>query len=123
MIAGAAVSWSSTHQAVVVLSSSEAEFYAASMCWSETAYLLTILEQLRCKLTRPTIVFEDNWACIYMSKNTVLHHKTKHIDVWVYHLLDLICTNIMTLLKIGTHNMVADMLKGVHSWFRKQTTP
>eukprot|EP00961_Rhodomonas_salina_P222841 3013153-Rhodomonas_salina.1 len=45
-----------------------------------------------------------------MSKNTVLHHKTKHIDVLVYHLRDLIRTNIMTLLKIGTHNMVADTL-------------
>eukprot|EP00961_Rhodomonas_salina_P056745 762461-Rhodomonas_salina.1 len=32
MLAGAAVSWSSTRQTVVALSSSEAEFYAASMC-------------------------------------------------------------------------------------------
>eukprot|EP00961_Rhodomonas_salina_P000364 4948-Rhodomonas_salina.1 len=80
------------------------------MCWSETTYLCTVLEQLGCKQARPTIVFEDNWACIYMSKNAVLHHKTKHIDVQVYHLRDLIRTNIMTLLKIGTHDMVADTL-------------
>eukprot|EP00961_Rhodomonas_salina_P215265 2907345-Rhodomonas_salina.2 len=46
MIAGAAVSWSSTRQVVVALSSSEAEFYAASMCWSETTYLCIVLEQL-----------------------------------------------------------------------------
>eukprot|EP00961_Rhodomonas_salina_P239581 3236501-Rhodomonas_salina.1 len=45
-----------------------------------------------------------------MSKNAVLHHKTKHIDVWVYHLRDLVSNKIMTLLKIGTHNMVADTL-------------
>eukprot|EP00961_Rhodomonas_salina_P197352 2663107-Rhodomonas_salina.1 len=55
MLAGAAVSWSSTRQAVVALSSSEAEFYAASMCWSETTYLCTVLEQLGCKQTKPTI--------------------------------------------------------------------
>eukprot|EP00961_Rhodomonas_salina_P214288 2894075-Rhodomonas_salina.1 len=60
--AGAAVSWSLTRQAVVALSSLEAEFYSASMCWSETTYLRTVLEQLRCKQARPTIVFEDNWA-------------------------------------------------------------
>eukprot|EP00961_Rhodomonas_salina_P131319 1767343-Rhodomonas_salina.1 len=45
-----------------------------------------------------------------MSKNAVLHHKTKHIDVLVYHLCNLVRTNIMTLLKIGTHDMVADTL-------------
>eukprot|EP00961_Rhodomonas_salina_P215264 2907345-Rhodomonas_salina.1 len=45
-----------------------------------------------------------------MSKNTVLHHKIKHIDVLVYHLCDLVRTNIMTLLKISTHDMVADTL-------------
>eukprot|EP00961_Rhodomonas_salina_P106842 1438577-Rhodomonas_salina.1 len=45
-----------------------------------------------------------------MSKNAVLHHKTKHINVRVYHLRDLVRTNIMTLLKIGTHDMVADTL-------------
>eukprot|EP00961_Rhodomonas_salina_P260453 3519759-Rhodomonas_salina.1 len=80
------------------------------MCWSETTYLCTILEQLGCKQARPTMVFADNWACVYMSKNAVLHHKTKHIDVQVCHLCDLVRTNIMTLLKIGTHNMVTDTL-------------
>eukprot|EP00961_Rhodomonas_salina_P031837 429210-Rhodomonas_salina.1 len=45
-----------------------------------------------------------------MSKNAVLHHKTTHIDVRVYHLRDLVRTNIMTLLKIGTHDMVTDTL-------------
>eukprot|EP00961_Rhodomonas_salina_P052492 704392-Rhodomonas_salina.1 len=47
----------------------------------------------------------DNWACIHMSRNAVLHHKTKHIDVRVYHLLDLVLAKIIELLKIGTHNM------------------
>eukprot|EP00961_Rhodomonas_salina_P148129 1994155-Rhodomonas_salina.1 len=70
----------------------------------------SFLAQLGCAQQAPTIVFEDNWACIYMSKNTVLHHKTKHIDVWVYHLCYLVCNKIMTLLKIGTHYMVADTL-------------
>eukprot|EP00961_Rhodomonas_salina_P157960 2126264-Rhodomonas_salina.1 len=45
-----------------------------------------------------------------MSKYTVLHHKTKHINVWVYHLCYLVHNKIMTLLTIGTHDMVADTL-------------
>eukprot|EP00961_Rhodomonas_salina_P199591 2692058-Rhodomonas_salina.1 len=55
MIAGAAVSWSSTSQAVVALSSSEAEFYATSTCGCETTYLRTVLAQLGCAQQALTI--------------------------------------------------------------------
>eukprot|EP00961_Rhodomonas_salina_P180877 2441253-Rhodomonas_salina.1 len=81
MICGAALSWTSTQQAVVALSSSEAEFYAASATGCDVVYTLAILEQLCFLQKEPTIVFKDNWACIHMSCNAVLHHRTKHIDV------------------------------------------
>eukprot|EP00961_Rhodomonas_salina_P047593 639478-Rhodomonas_salina.1 len=74
MICGAALSWSSTQQAVVALSSSEAEFYAASAAGCDVVYTQAILEQLGFLQKEPTIVFKDNWACIHMSCNTVLHH-------------------------------------------------
>eukprot|EP00961_Rhodomonas_salina_P154327 2078798-Rhodomonas_salina.1 len=88
MICGAALSWTSTRQAVVALSSSEAEFYAASAAGCYVVYTRAILEQLGFLhwQKEPTIVFKDNWECIHMSSNTVLHHQTKHIDVRVYHL-------------------------------------
>eukprot|EP00961_Rhodomonas_salina_P050781 681808-Rhodomonas_salina.1 len=112
MLAGAAVSWQSTRQAVTALSSSEAEFYAASCAGCDAAYLQGVLEELELgfQQTEPTIVFEDNWVCIHMSRNLVLHHKTKHIDVQVYHLSDLCQAGVMSLLKICTNDMVADAL-------------
>eukprot|EP00961_Rhodomonas_salina_P107426 1446621-Rhodomonas_salina.1 len=45
-----------------------------------------------------------------MSSNTVLHHRTKHIDVRVYHLLDLCRAGLMILLKLGTNEMTAHVL-------------
>eukprot|EP00961_Rhodomonas_salina_P201008 2711538-Rhodomonas_salina.1 len=107
MMCGAAISWASTKQAVVVLSSSEAEFYAASAAGCNVSHCRMILEQLGIKQTQPTVVFEDNWACIHLSRNAVLHHKSKHIDVRVYHLSYLCKAGIMTLLKISTDNQVA----------------
>eukprot|EP00961_Rhodomonas_salina_P303804 3941371-Rhodomonas_salina.4 len=104
------VTGASTKQAVVALSSSEAEFYAASAAGCDVSHCRMILEQLGIKQTQPTVVFEDNWACIHLSWNTVLHHKSKHIDVRVYHLRDLCKAGIMTLLKISTDNQVADAL-------------
>eukprot|EP00961_Rhodomonas_salina_P111370 1498463-Rhodomonas_salina.1 len=72
MICGATLSWTSTRQAVVALSSSEAEFYAASAAGCDVVYTLAILEQLGFLQREPTIVFEDsdNWACIHMSASS-----------------------------------------------------
>eukprot|EP00961_Rhodomonas_salina_P152826 2056908-Rhodomonas_salina.1 len=70
-----------TGYAVVALSSSEAEFYAASASGCDVSYFRNILAQLGLEQKQPTIVFEDNWACIHLSRNAVLHHKSKHIDV------------------------------------------
>ncbi len=74
------------------------------------AYFRMILEQLGLAQKQPTIVFEDNWSCIHLSSNAVLHHKSKHIDVRVYQLRDLCKAGVMNLLKIGTDDQVADAL-------------
>ena len=110
MMCGAAISWASSRQAVVALSSSEAEFYAASAAGCDVSHFRMILAQLGLEQKQPTIVFEDNWACIHLSRNSVLHHKSKHIDVRVYHLRDLCKAGVMNLLKIGTDDQVADAL-------------
>ena len=86
MMNGGAISWSSTRQAVVALSSSEAEFYAASNCACDVSAMRMMTGQLGFDQTEPTIVFKDNWECIYLSKNLVMYHKSKHIDLRVYHL-------------------------------------
>ena len=107
---GGAISWSSTRQAVTALSSSEAEFYAASNAGCDVAYMRGLLSELGIKPAEPTVIYEDNWACIHLSRNAVLHNKSKHIDVRVYHLRDLCKAGVMTLIKISTHLQVADAL-------------
>eukprot|EP00961_Rhodomonas_salina_P160325 2158331-Rhodomonas_salina.1 len=81
MLNCAAISWGSNHQQVVALSSSEAEFYAASAAGCDVSYFRMLLDQIGLTQRDPTVVFEDNWECIHLSRNSVLHHKTKHIDV------------------------------------------
>eukprot|EP00961_Rhodomonas_salina_P305711 3942007-Rhodomonas_salina.2 len=110
MLNGAAVSWGSNRQQVVALSSSEAEFYAASAAGCDVSYFCMLLDHIRLTQCDPTVVFKDNWACIHLSRNLVLHHKTKHIDVRVYHLRNLCRLGVMNLLKVSTTDMVADAL-------------
>ena len=108
MMCGGAISWSSTRQAVTALSSSEAEFYAASSAGCDVCYMRGLLDELGIKPAEPTVVYEDNWACIHLSRNAVLHNKSKHIDVRVYHLRDLCKAGVMTLIKISMQLQVAD---------------
>eukprot|EP00961_Rhodomonas_salina_P040632 546022-Rhodomonas_salina.1 len=68
MLNGAAVSWQSTRQQVTALSTAEAEYYAASVAGTDVTYMRCIMEDLGYKQEKPTVLWEDNMACIYMSQ-------------------------------------------------------
>ena len=61
------ISWKSKCQKTVAMSSSEAEYMAASNLCKEIIYLRMFLEQLGHKQFKPTVIQEDNNACIAMT--------------------------------------------------------
>lgn len=81
MFGTGAVSWSSKKQPIVTLSSIEAEFVVATACTCQTLWLRRILEEMQLKQEGATTIFCDNTSAIKLSKNTVLHGRSKHIDV------------------------------------------
>lgn len=83
------VSWSSKRQSIVPLSTTEAEFVVATTCACQAISLRKILEELKFKRMGATIIFCDNNSVIGLSKNPVLHGRSKHIDVKYYFLRDL----------------------------------
>jgi len=83
---------------------------AASMAGQEVVYLRAILRGLGYEQVQTTEVWEDNAACIQISKNPVYCKFTRHIDVRRYYVRDLVQDRVMVLVKCaGTHN-VADAL-------------
>ena len=89
MVNGGAISWQSVRQQVVTLSSAEVEYYAASVAGMDVCYLRRLLANLGYAQGAPTVLFEDNMACIYMSRSSAMYHKARHIDTRVYHLREL----------------------------------
>ena len=81
MLNGAAISWKYKRQRTVSLSSAESEYIAASHCSQEVIYLREILRGFNCAQDEPTVIFEDNRACIVMSENQVHRERSRHIDV------------------------------------------
>ena len=110
LLNGGAVSWESKRQQLTALSSAESEYYAASACGCDISYLRRVLETMGYEQHGPTLVGEDNVACIHMSESSAMFHKGKHIDVRVYRLREFVADKVMKLYYINTSSQVADTL-------------
>jgi hypothetical protein len=61
---GGAVSWKSTKQKSVSLSTSEVEWYEASEASKEIVYLYSILNDVGFEQVSPTLIYEDSRSVI-----------------------------------------------------------
>ena len=89
MMSSRDICWSSKKQPIVTLSSIEAEFVAATTCSCQAIWLRKMLEILHQKQPGTTVIYCDNMSTIKLSKNLVLHVRSKHIDVRFQFLCDL----------------------------------
>ncbi|XP_057451761.1 secreted RxLR effector protein 161-like [Lotus japonicus] len=104
------IAWSSKKQAVVSLSTTEAEFIAAAMCACQCIWLRRILDNLGSSQSHCSKIFCDNSSAIKLSKNPVLHGRSKHIDVRYHFLRDLVQDGKIELEHCSTDEQVSDIM-------------
>ncbi|GMI66347.1 hypothetical protein HRI_000304000 [Hibiscus trionum] len=109
MLGTGVVSWSSKKQPIVTLSTTEAEFVAATAYASQAIWLRNVLEELHFLQQRATTIFCDNNSAIKLSKNPVLHRRSKHIDVKFHYLRDLTNNGVIDLVFCRSEDQVADI--------------
>jgi hypothetical protein len=85
MLNGAAVMAASRLQPIVAASTAEAEYYALGSATMGVLALRNLLHELNLP-QGPTVIHEDNQACIKIATNEVCSSKTKHIAM-KYHLV------------------------------------
>lgn len=105
-----AISWSSKKQPVVTLSTTEAEFIAAASCACQGVWLRRILGKLGLLQDKCTTIFCDNSSTIKLSKNPVMHGRSKHIDVRFHFLRDLAKEGVIELLYCNTQDQISDIM-------------
>ena len=110
LMSSGAISWSSKKQPVVTLSTTEAEFIAAASSACQVVWLRRILKVLNQEQSSPTVVFCDNISAIKLSKNLVMHGRSKHIDIRFHFLRDLVRDGILELIHCSTQQQVANVL-------------
>lgn len=104
------ITWSSKKQATTTLSTSEADYIAATSAACHAIRLRRILAELRHKQEGATEIYCDNKATISMTKYPTFHSKTKHIDVRFHFIRDLFAKEEIILKHCSTHEQLADIL-------------
>ena len=82
---GGAVSWISRMQRCTALSTTKAEYVAASEACKEALWLSRLVADLGCTNDTP-LLHCDSQSAIQLARNPVFHSKTKHIGV-KYHFI------------------------------------
>eukprot|EP00253_Pinus_taeda_P034144 PITA_34144 len=106
---GGAVSWMSKKQFVVALSTTEAEYMAATQASKEAIWLQRLCSSMG--LVQGAIRIDcDSQSAFFLEKNPTYHSKTNHIDVRYHFVMDMIEDKKVLLVKVDTLKNTTDAL-------------
>ena len=110
LYANGAIAWSSKLQNTVALSTTEAEFVAASECTKEVMWLMRLLSELGA-LSENDVpkVFVDNASAVRLVKFPEFHKRSKHIEVRYYYVRECFERGEINVIQISTQDQLADM--------------
>eukprot|EP00253_Pinus_taeda_P013351 PITA_13351 len=83
-LGGCLTSWLSKKQTIISLSTAEVEYIATEDCFTQVIWKKQIFQDLQVQFSEPIPMFYDNIGAINISKNPIMHSKTKHISI-KYH--------------------------------------
>ena len=106
---GAAVSWKSSLQSVVALSTTEAEYIALTSAVKESSWLKGIAADFGVEQEAVPIGCDNNGA-LSLAKHQVFHERSKHIDVRLHFVREKVENEGVKLFKVDTAVNPADIL-------------
>jgi hypothetical protein len=110
-LAGGLIMWASKRQPVTSLSSTEAEYYAASACGAEVLAIRYFLSEITGNAhPLATPVYVDNSGCVNLAKDFNSCKRTKHIDRRIHFLTDYQDMGEIQVIYIPTSRNTADAL-------------
>lgn len=110
IINGGPVAWCSQRQKCVSLSTTEAEYVAASTATKEIIWLRRLLKDLGRPQHNATPLLCDNQSAIKLVRNPEYHQRTKHIDVRYHFIRSMQEDNTLNVKYVQTSEQLADGL-------------
>lgn len=105
---GGPISWGSRRQRATALSTTDAEFYAASEGAREAVWLKALLTELNVKVGQIPIHCDSRCA-ISIIEDPENHQRVKHIDVKYFFVREQQQIGTILMSSISTHDQLADM--------------
>nr|GEY53348.1 ribonuclease H-like domain-containing protein [Tanacetum cinerariifolium] len=68
----------------------EAEYHGVANDVAETCWLRNLQRELHTPLSSATLVYCDNVSAVYLSRNSVQYQRTKHIEIDIHFVRDLV---------------------------------
>ena len=93
-----------------MLSTTEAEYVAASQAAREAVWLRRFIGEVFRPLTEPTPLYCDNQSAIALTQNENYHACTKHIDIRYHFIRFVVNEGKINIIYCPTNEMAADTL-------------
>ena len=103
------VAWLSKKQGSTSLSTTEVEYTIVVTCYTQIIWMIQTLTNLEVKYVDPIPLHCDNTSAISMSKNPVLHSKTKHIPIKYHFLREHVTNKVVQLNFIPFMEQIVDI--------------
>jgi Reverse transcriptase (RNA-dependent DNA polymerase) len=110
LVGNCLVGWTSKGQPSITLSSTEAEYMAASMCATEIKFIQMLLGELKVWSGEPATLHEDNQGAIYVIRNDQVGQRTKHIDIKWHHVREMVQNGEIIVVYIRSEDNPSDIL-------------
>ena len=102
-------SWLCKTQTSVSLSTAESEYIAAATACTQLIWMRRMLMDYGLSQGCMTL-YCDNLSAMAMTKNSVYHSRTKHIDIRHHYIRDLVENKDVVLTHVDTKHQLADLL-------------
>eukprot|EP00253_Pinus_taeda_P036626 PITA_36626 len=103
------VSWFSKKQSSIALSIAKAEYVAAASCCTQLLWMMQTLQDFQITCTPPISILCDNTSAIIISKNPIMHSKSKHILIKYHFLREQVLEQKVKLEYVPSKEQVADI--------------
>ena len=103
------VCWLTKPTTAVCLSTAEAEFIAAAEAAKDIIWLRNFLHELGFSQSLPTVLHEDNQACVAMVRNHVVTARNRHFAVKMAWLRQQVATGSIKLQFVASKKNLADL--------------
>eukprot|EP00253_Pinus_taeda_P021924 PITA_21924 len=103
------VSWFSKKHSSISLSTVEVEYVAAASCCTQLLWMMQTLQDFQITCTPPISILCDNTSAIKISKNPIMHSKTKHIPIKYHFLREQVLEQKVKLEYVPSKEQVADI--------------